>query len=132
MLRKLVTKTLEIPSLDFLIDSDPSQVTSMPYCRTPEEGKSDPIFILHTSGSTGIPKPLFYTNEYVARVYNTQTLVPPEGYRSIDSELRKGTSLVTLLPFHIAGLVFTLIFPAFYESVPVYPIAGALPTLDIF
>ena len=132
VLRKLVTKTLEIPSLDFLIDLDPSQVTSMPYCRTPEEGKSDPIFILHTSGSTGIPKPLFYTNEYVARVYNTQTLVPPEGYRSIDSELRKGTSLVTLPPFHIAGLVFTLIFPALYESIPVYPIAGALPTLDVF
>jgi thioester reductase-like protein/acyl-coenzyme A synthetase/AMP-(fatty) acid ligase/aryl carrier-like protein len=132
VLRKLVTQTLEIPSLDFLIDLDPSQVTSTPYRRTPEETKADPIFILHTSGSTGIPKPLFYTHEFVARVYNTQTLVPPDGYRSIDSELRKGTSLVTLPPFHIAGLVFTLIFPALYESIPVYPIAGALPTLDVF
>lgn len=132
VLRKLATKTLEIPSLDFLVDMDPSQAASISYCPNPEEDKSDPIFILHTSGSTGIPKPLFYTNEYVARVYNTQTLVPPDGYRSIDSELRKGTSLVTLPPFHIAGLVFTLIFPALYGSIPVYPIAGALPTLDIF
>lgn len=130
-LRKLVTETLEIPSLDFLIDLEPRQVTPVPYRRTLEGTKSDTIFILHTSGSTGIPKPLFYTNEFVARVYNTQTLVAPDGYRSIDSELRKGTSLVTLPPFHIAGLVFTLIFPALYESIPVYPAAGVLPTLNV-
>lgn len=130
-LRKLVTETLEIPSLDFLIDLDPHRVTPVPYHRTPDGTKSDTIFILHTSGSTGIPKPLFYTNEFVARVYNTQTLTPPAGYRSIDGELRKGDSLVTLPPFHIAGLVFTLIFPALYESIPVYPTAGVLPTLDV-
>jgi acyl-CoA synthetase (AMP-forming)/AMP-acid ligase II len=102
-----------------LIDLDPHQVAPVPYHRTPDGTKSDTIFILHTSGSTGIPKPLFYTNEFVARVYNTQTLTPPGGYRSIDGELRKGDSLVTLPPFHIAGLVFTLIFPALYESIPV-------------
>jgi acyl-coenzyme A synthetase/AMP-(fatty) acid ligase len=87
VLRKLVTRTLDIPSLDFLIDLDPDQVFSTPYSRTLEKAKTDPMFVLHTSGSTGIPKPLFYTNEFVARVYDTQTLVPPEGYKSIDKKL---------------------------------------------
>lgn len=97
-----------------------------------EDAKTDPIFILHTSGSTGIPKPLIYTNEFISRIYNTQTLVPPAGFENVNEKLQTGSCLVTLPPFHIAGLAFTLLFPAFYNSIPVYPTAGTPPGLDVF
>jgi thioester reductase-like protein len=75
---------------------------------------------------------LVYTNEYIARVYNAQTLVPPSGFESVNKKLQSGSCLVTLPPFHIAGLAFTLLFPAFYHSIPVYPTVGTPPGVDVF
>lgn len=132
IVESVTTEKLIIPTLDELLDLDPKQVCAVPYERSYGNAKADPIFILHTSGSTGVPKPLTYTNEYVARMYNTQALVPPDGFESVNEQLKVGSSLVTLPPFHIAGLAFTLLFPALYGSVPVYPIAGTPPGLEVF
>lgn len=123
---------LIIPTLDELLDLDPKHVCVVTHQRSFDDAKTDPIFVLHTSGSTGIPKPLIYTNEYVARMYNTQALVPPVGFESVNEQLQSGACLVTLPPFHIAGLAFTLLFPALYGSIPVYPTAGTPPALDVF
>ncbi|KAF2873104.1 hypothetical protein BDV95DRAFT_490710 [Massariosphaeria phaeospora] len=132
IVEKIITTKLIIPTLDELIDLDPSHIQPKTYRKGFENARTDPIFILHTSGSTGIPKPIIYSNEWISRAYNTQTLVPPEGYTSIDEKFRKGCYLVTLPPFHIAGLVLTLIFPAFYKGIPVYPTAGTPATMDVF
>lgn len=128
----ITTEVLTIPTLGELLDLNPEQVRAVAYGRSFGDARADPIFILHTSGSTGTPKPLIYTNEYVARIYNTQALVPPAGFESVNEQLKSGSCLVTLPPFHIAGLAFTLIFPALYGSVPVYPTAGTPPGLEVF
>jgi thioester reductase-like protein len=46
--------------------------------------------------------------------------------------VRKGSYLVSLPPFHIAGFTLAIIFPAMYGCVPVYPVAGIPPTLNSF
>jgi hypothetical protein len=42
---------LQIPSLEQLLDS--RDIPNYPYQKTFEQAKDDPIFVLHTSGSTG-------------------------------------------------------------------------------
>jgi thioester reductase-like protein/acyl-CoA synthetase (AMP-forming)/AMP-acid ligase II len=132
VVESITSEKLVLPTLNELLDLDQGHVRTVTYHKSFEDARTDPIFILHTSGSTGIPKPLTYTNEYVARVYNTQSLVPPAGFESVSKKLQNGSCLVMLPPFHIAGLAFTLLFPAFYDSIPVYPTVGIPPGLDVF
>jgi len=129
--QSMTSEKLTIPTLDELLDLKPEGVRAVTYRKSFEDAKTDPIFILHTSGSTGIPKPLIYTNEYVSRMYNAQDLVPPVGFDSVNEKLMKGSCIVMLPPFHIAGLAFTLLLPALNGNIPVYPTAGAPPGLDV-
>jgi thioester reductase-like protein/acyl-CoA synthetase (AMP-forming)/AMP-acid ligase II len=132
VVESIVSEKLILPTLNELLNLDQDHARRMTYQKSFEDARTDPIFILHTSGSTGIPKPLIYTNEYVSRFYNMQTLVPPAGFKNVNETLQTGSCLVTLPPFHIAGLAFTLLFPACYNSVPVYPTAGTPPGLEVF
>ncbi|KAK2595805.1 hypothetical protein QQS21_006568 [Conoideocrella luteorostrata] len=122
-----VRKKLHIRSLSELLNDQ--DVTDYPYEKTYEQAKHDPICVLHTSGSTGIPKPLIFTNEFVAAVASNTSLQPPEGFDSPNRFLIRGSSLVTLPAFHMAGLAFTLFVPVFNESIPVYPLPGPPPSL---
>ncbi|KAI7688768.1 hypothetical protein KC353_g19863, partial [Hortaea werneckii] len=107
--RAIATKLI-IPTLDELIDVTPTGSPEKARRRTFAEARMDPIFVLHTSGSTGIPKALTYTNEFVSRVYHAQSLVPTDGFESPSRVL----------------------VPAYYGSIPIYPIAGTPPGLEVF
>ena len=50
------TRHLLIPDLDELLEAKPVQ--HYPYNKTYEEAKFDPYLILHSSGTTGFPKPI--------------------------------------------------------------------------
>lgn len=52
ILREYAIQTLHIPSLDALLQSEGTRV--YPYEKSFDEVRSDPILVLHTSGSTGI------------------------------------------------------------------------------
>lgn len=58
----------------------------------------------HTSGSTGLPKPLIWTQESVARQHNMSALPAPNGSRSLDSLYLGKRVLNTLPPFHVRHL----------------------------
>lgn len=48
---------IRIPELDDLLD-DTTPARSFPYAKSYEEAAHDPILVLHSSGTTGIPKPI--------------------------------------------------------------------------
>ncbi|KAF2811621.1 putative NRPS-like enzyme [Mytilinidion resinicola] len=124
-------RKLQIPSLVELLASH--DVPHYPYEKTFEEAKYDPAFILHTSGSTGcIPKPLVYNHSFITRIANVTSLPPPEGFQSLDRFFRSGSFFMTLPGFHVAGIGFSLIVPAFNSSIPVYPLPGPPPTTAAF
>ncbi|KAI1379850.1 putative NRPS-like enzyme [Hypoxylon crocopeplum] len=94
-------RVLTAPSVDELFSkSYPPYV----YDKTFEEARWDPLWVIHTSGSTGLPKPLIWTQESGARHHNCAGSSPPDGVLSIDSFCRGKSVLVTVPPFHGAGL----------------------------
>lgn len=116
-------RVIHIPSLEELLSGDENGAPpDYPYEKLYEEAKDEPIFILHTSGSTGIPKPLIYTHRFVTRTVNLTSLPAPEGFLSGNDTIRSGHWFTFLAPFHISGIGFGLMVSAYNDCVPVYPL----------
>jgi acyl-CoA synthetase (AMP-forming)/AMP-acid ligase II len=84
--------------------------------------------IIHTSGSTGFPKPLTYTHETGARNMNMHALDPPAGFQSTDKLIEGKSVLNCFPPFHGAGLVSHLFRAIPFGTVLIAPLSGVIPT----
>jgi acyl-coenzyme A synthetase/AMP-(fatty) acid ligase len=70
-------RTLEIPSdMELLSERHPHYR----YDKTFESARDEPLVVLHTSGTTGLPKPIIWTHDFMAAVHQWFTLAPPEGF----------------------------------------------------
>jgi acyl-coenzyme A synthetase/AMP-(fatty) acid ligase len=67
-------KHFAMPELDELLDNQ-APAPHYPYAKMFEQAKKDPYLILHTSGSTGLPKPVVMTHGVGAAI-DSQSLVP--------------------------------------------------------
>jgi acyl-CoA synthetase (AMP-forming)/AMP-acid ligase II len=93
----------EIPSLEQMIADESDHY---PYNKTFDEAKNDTVLFLHTSGSTGNPKPIQINNAFLARV-DCDSLIPvPPGKVLAASNLakKKGLTYLGAPLFHISGL----------------------------
>ncbi|KAE8449384.1 hypothetical protein EG329_008285 [Mollisiaceae sp. DMI_Dod_QoI] len=103
-----------IPSLEEMVSSKTSHY---PYTKTYEEAKNDTVLILHTSGSTGCPKPIKINNAYIKRA-DTEHLTPVienrvhADLRNIKSPLYNGSPF-----FHLSGVA--VIFKALFGGIAV-------------
>ena len=68
---------LEIPKLDTLLDSEGTK--PYPFTKTFEEAERDPFCYLHTSGSTGLPKPIPWLNGLIGSLDAIRLLPSVEG-----------------------------------------------------
>ncbi|KAH8433484.1 uncharacterized protein LDX57_011118 [Aspergillus melleus] len=123
-------KVIRIPSLNDLLSSE--DAPAYPYEKSFEAARNEPAFVLHTSGSTGIPKPLIYTHEFVWRIYAANTLPAPDGMTRIDQYFLQGEWFSFLPAFHIAGIGFGMVLAIYSRSVPVLPLPGRPPSTDAF
>ncbi|XXH02557.1 hypothetical protein Hte_008934 [Hypoxylon texense] len=83
----------------------------------------------HTSGSTGLPKPLVWTQETAARHIEAGSRDGPDGLVSIDSFFHGKRVLSTLPPFHVAGLLQHLLYAIPFGNIVVIPATtGAIVT----
>ncbi|GAB1312341.1 Male sterility, NAD-binding [Madurella fahalii] len=126
-----VQTVVRIPPLEALLhESDHASL--YPYDKSFDVARHDPVLVLHTSGSTGIPKPMIYTNEFVWRIYKANTLPAPPGTTRVDDYFLRGEFFSFLPAFHIAGIGWGLILPMFASSIPVLPLPGRPPSTDAF
>ncbi|EPS36265.1 hypothetical protein H072_10357 [Dactylellina haptotyla CBS 200.50] len=130
ILEDYLMQKLPIPSLQELFDL--KDVPVYPYDTTYENEKKNPVYVLHTSGSTGIPKPIIYTHEYIPRVINLNDSTTPEGYENLSRFATQGRFFVGLPCFHAAGLVFSLLVTSFWNNIPVFPPPAAPPVTSVF
>jgi len=110
-------KHLHVPSVEDLLDTVYPHYS---FNKTLEQARTEPFGIMsdshkmhlepntdnphsHTSGSTGIPKPLIWTHETVARHLNFSTSGPMPGFQSID-RLHQGKRMINAFPpFHVCA-----------------------------
>ena len=96
-------KIYEVPSLEQMI-----AVTSgpYPYNKTYEQAKKDTVLFLHTSGSTGDPKPIRLNNAFLARMCADELAPVPPGRVLAGSNLarKKGLSYMGAPLFHSSGI----------------------------
>ncbi|KAJ8133450.1 hypothetical protein O1611_g163 [Lasiodiplodia mahajangana] len=121
-------RTLEIPGLRHWLD-DVTDVPLFPYTKSFAEAKSDPFVLLHTSGSTGLPKPITLTHGTIAPM-DAFTALPSLGHQPTFPALCAGTRVYLGVPFfHSAGLCLFLpgcIFSGFTAVVGPFPPSGVV------
>lgn len=63
-----------MPELNELLSEE--AVPHYPYEKTFEQARLDPYLTLHTSGSTGLPKPIVTNHAFIAAMETTLNLIP--------------------------------------------------------
>ncbi|KAI1483617.1 acetyl-CoA synthetase-like protein [Daldinia eschscholtzii] len=97
--------------------------------RTLQDLRPSPFVVMHTSGTTGLPKPIIWTNDTCAQVLNAKNCPTPSGLASVDNNLINGKRvIVTLPPFHGALLAHLVLGAIPYGTVIIAPVAAAIPT----
>jgi acyl-coenzyme A synthetase/AMP-(fatty) acid ligase len=80
-------QVLQLPKLDDLLDA--ASTPPFTYTKTFDEAANDPFCMLHTSGTTGSPKPISWTHALIGTMDAVRLLPPTDG----DGGLSPWTSL---------------------------------------
>ncbi|KAF2011090.1 putative NRPS-like enzyme [Aaosphaeria arxii CBS 175.79] len=109
--------TEEIPSFNHILNSEPEDFPFDPHY---EEVKDNPIVVLHSSGSTGLPRPITMTHATFAVLDNERKLPTVPGRRNRDFSIwdfKTGGRFYTVFPyFHLAGFLSLLVNPILTEA----------------
>lgn len=107
-----------MPPLDhFLADNAPT--TPYSFTKSFDEARLTPCMILHTSGSTGIPKPVTIRHAWFS-VSDASHDLPALGAAEHGLTHMQGSTLFAPFPnFHSAGLLFKLAVSVFWDIVVV-------------
>ncbi|KAI1460021.1 putative NRPS-like enzyme [Annulohypoxylon moriforme] len=118
--RKLIT-----PSVEELLEKP---YPHFPLDKAFDQARWEPLFIIHTSGSTGLPKPMIWTHETGTRHHKFTSRDPPDGVTSIDQMTRGKRVIATVPPFHGAGLGQYLFYAIPFGNAVIAPAATGIVT----
>ncbi|KAF5021537.1 hypothetical protein F66182_6419 [Fusarium sp. NRRL 66182] len=116
--------SIEAPGLFELLD--PKPVTCYPYQKDWDQGKSDILALLHTSGSTGLPKLVPVYLETAATVDGFHLMEPINGKRPTGVEWTGTKQLCAMPLFHVAGICLGLYSAVFFNWGVVLPSPGPI------
>jgi hypothetical protein len=68
-----------------------------------DEAQDDPLVVVHTSGSTGLPKPIVLSHGWVAAFDRQQYLGPWNGYAPIYTAFMGKQIFCSIPPFHVCN-----------------------------
>ena len=95
-------RVITVPSLDeLLLQKHPHY----PYNKSFEKARHEPLLAFHTSGSTGLPKPVVWSHDFAAAYAKMIQLDPPAGYESQDRLFQANRMFFMLPPFHVSPKV---------------------------
>ncbi|TGO38906.1 hypothetical protein BHYA_0064g00020 [Botrytis hyacinthi] len=113
--------SMECPGVDELLDN---VYPHYPFNKTFEQARKEPLVVLHTSGTTGFPKPIVWNHDWAASCNDWLAIAPPVGYTK-QTALWTSTRLLNTLPlFHAGGIFATLLNAVFTKTPLIYPLAG--------
>ena len=115
-------ESLAIPDLDYFLE--PGEFPAFRYDKTFDQARYEPLVVLHTSGSSGIPKPITVAHGSIATM-DAYHLVPSRGDPQVLGPSFKGTRMLMTFPmFHMASFTLLVGLGVYYDVVGVLPPAG--------
>lgn len=128
-LKSLITglQVVEIPDMEEMINTPCKPYL---YNKTWQQAKDDVALVVHTSGSTGAPKPINYTNKVLAFSDNGRLNPPIPGRLSpsLDTMIATKKPLLSSTPFfHISG-IFVGVHTIYRSATSVIPPQNGSPT----
>lgn len=129
ILAKRSMQTLTVPELDWFLDGGP--VKPFPYTKTFEEARHDPCVVLHTTGSTGLPKPVVWKNAMLSTYEAWRTIPAIDGFVPPPEVYQTARRVYTSLPmFHTSGLNAALTWTLSLGVTLVLGAAHVVPNAD--
>ncbi|KAM5341912.1 hypothetical protein ACJ41O_014943 [Fusarium nematophilum] len=133
VLQKRPMTVLQLPLLDELLDA--ASTEAFPYTKTFEEAVNDPFCFLHTSGTTGVPKPIPWSNGLIGTMDAVRLLPPVEGDHDLlpwSSGWKAGDKIYSSFPMsHGAGIIMDILMPALHNLHCVLGPASVLPNINL-
>ncbi|KAH8689541.1 putative NRPS-like enzyme [Talaromyces proteolyticus] len=121
--------SFEIPTLEELLTE---QSEPVPYALEFFEARREPILILHSSGSTGLPKPVQMTHGTFAVTDNDRNATSVPGRRNHDLttwDFPPGSCIYSPYPlFHLLGFFNSIMLPVYSTTVPIFGPPTRIPT----
>jgi thioester reductase-like protein len=115
----------DIPSLDDLLATE---CLHFEYTKSYPEGLDDKMAIIHTSGSTGIPKPITWKLSTACAHMRMFRIDAPEGFENQHKWSIGKRQFMPLPPFHAAGLASLTFINIPGDVTCILPTAAGLPT----
>ena len=101
LLEAQVFRIIDSPSLHELLDS---KFSHYPFPKTFAEARKEPLVVVHTSGTTAVPRPVVYTHDFAASYIQWSQLEAPSGFESQVSSVQSTRFFVTLPFFHVSSV----------------------------
>lgn len=113
LLKEHSIRVINSPSLGQLLDGD---YPHYPFPKTFMEARDEPLVVVHTSGTTTVPKPIIYTHDFAASYMQWGQLEAPPGSESQVSLVQSNRLIVTLPFFHVSSATFVQKWNTYYRA----------------
>ncbi|KAH8803696.1 hypothetical protein F5884DRAFT_904184 [Xylogone sp. PMI_703] len=121
-------RILEIPTVEELLTN---KYPNYPYNKTFEEARRDPLIVLHTSGTTGLPKPIIWPQEFAGSWLQWLRVEEQPGYVNTHSLWCPGRLFFMFPPFHAASMFGSVLGTILGETTVIFPPSGVIPSAQV-
>ncbi|OAA59696.1 Chloramphenicol acetyltransferase-like domain protein [Niveomyces insectorum RCEF 264] len=133
VLQKRPMNVLGLPSLDELLDAEATE--PYPYEKAFADAIAEPFCVLHTSGSTGLPKPIVWSHGLIGTMDAVRLLPPTEGDGGMapwSAGWDDGDRIYSSFPMsHGAGIIMNILLPSLFRLHCVMGPASVIPNLNL-
>ncbi len=120
---------LHVPEIDELLGQ---QYPHYAFDKQFAEAHAEPLLVLHTSGTTALPKPIMITHDWVASWCRATQLPAPTGTENLDKLHQGNRMLVMMPPFHAGNLMPSLFDAVYNQTTIIFPHPHAILSPDHF